>query len=199
MAPAPASRGSDAGHDLDALRLALYLYHLPSAVRPARERPLPAGVTTLLEIAAGEPGAAAAAAEQLERPAEIVRIASGYFIEQILLSPDADAYQVLGAARSASDAELRRNMALLQRWVHPDLDRSGELSVFAIRVTEAWEALKTPQRRLDYESANPPRRTPARSSVNVRPRRSPRRNAPRGAGRLGLLASMMRFLVGPGR
>ena len=43
--------------DLEALRLALYLFHLPSAVRSAREKPLPAGIPALLEVAAGEAGA----------------------------------------------------------------------------------------------------------------------------------------------
>ena len=51
----------------------------------------------------------------------MVREASAFFIEQILLGPDADSYRVLGADRNAAAAELRRNMALLLRWLHPDM------------------------------------------------------------------------------
>ena len=42
-------------------------------------------------------------------------------------------------------------MALLLRWLHPDLDRHGERSVFAARVTRAWNDLKTQERRAAYD------------------------------------------------
>ena len=58
---------------------------------------------------------------------------------------------VLGVKPDATTAELRRNMALLLRWLHPDLDRRGERSIFAARVTNAWNNLKTPERRDSYE------------------------------------------------
>ena len=50
---------------------------------------------------------------------------------------------MLGAERSATASELRRNMALLLRCLHPDMDRRGTRSMFAGRVTGAWETLKT--------------------------------------------------------
>jgi hypothetical protein len=42
-------------------------------------------------------------------------------------------------------------MTLLLRLLHPDLDSKGELSVFAARVTRAWNDLKTPERRAAYD------------------------------------------------
>jgi DnaJ-class molecular chaperone len=42
-------------------------------------------------------------------------------------------------------------MALLLRWLHPDMDRHGERSLFAGRITQAWETLKTPERRAAYD------------------------------------------------
>ena len=42
-------------------------------------------------------------------------------------------------------------MALLLRWLHPDIDQKGERSVFAARVTKAWSDLKTPERRAAYD------------------------------------------------
>jgi hypothetical protein len=38
------------------------------------------------------------------------------------------------------------------RWLHPDLDANGARSIFAHRVTEAWNNLKTPERRAAYDA-----------------------------------------------
>ena len=65
--------------------------------------------------------------------------------------PEADSYRVLGATAEASKSELRRNMALLLRWLHPDHDPQGARSVFANRVTRAWNDLKTQERRAAYD------------------------------------------------
>ncbi len=143
--------------EIEALRAAIYLLHLPAGLRLAREQSLPDGVPLLLEVAAGEEAATAACAAKLERPGDLVRDAAGFYIEHVVMIPDADAFRTLGARRDATDAELRRNMAMLLRWAHPDVDRQGERTVFAGRITRAWEALKTPERRASYEAANPPR------------------------------------------
>ena len=58
----------------------------------------------------------------------MIREAAGFFVEQILLFPGADSYRVLGASPEATNRELRRNMSLLLRWLHPDLDPRGERS-----------------------------------------------------------------------
>ena len=132
-----------------AIRVAIDLMHVPSRVRYARLAPLPADVTILLQIAAGDQAAEVAAAEAVDRTREKVRQASVFFIEQVLLGPDTDSYRVLGVDRKASASELRRNMALLLRWLHPDMHHSH--SIFAGRVIAAWENLKTPERRAAYD------------------------------------------------
>ncbi|HET7447654.1 MAG TPA: hypothetical protein VFJ49_07050, partial [Methyloceanibacter sp.] len=78
-----------------------------------------------------------------------VERAARFFIEQVLFHPQADSYRVLGARPQASTGELRRNMALLLRWVHPDHDQ-GERSIFARRVMRAWNDLKTDEQRAAY-------------------------------------------------
>jgi hypothetical protein len=84
-----------------------------------------------------------------------------FFIEQILLSRNADSYRVLGASRESSHAELRYHMALLMRWLHPDVVSEGAShaclgrSIYASRVTKAWEAVKTDERREVYDSSLP--------------------------------------------
>ncbi len=137
----------------EALRAAIDLVNVPSRTRTARSEPLPAGVQTLLLIAAGEETVEiVSAVAATARSRDVIERAAGFFIEQILLAPDADSYRVLGVTPDADNAELRRNMALLMRWLHPDLDLKGERSTYAHRVTLAWNDLKTAERRLAYDA-----------------------------------------------
>jgi hypothetical protein len=134
-----------------AVKIAVELVHVPSRVRHARAEPLPEGVPTLLRIAAGEAAVLTEAAAELGRPRALVHEAAAFFIEQILLEAGADSYRMLGGNANSSPSELRRNMALLLRWLHPDVDRGGTRSLFAGRVTAAWEDVKTPARRAAYD------------------------------------------------
>ncbi len=136
-----------------ALRLAINLVKMPSRVRHIRSCPLPDSVSILLCVAAGDEAATARAARLAARPNAQVQEAAAFFIEQILLAPGADSYRVLGATPSAAASELRRNMILLLRWLHPDLQGQAERSVFAGRVLLAWSDLKTPARRAAYDEA----------------------------------------------
>jgi hypothetical protein len=152
-----------------ALQVAIDLLHLPSRVRQIRSGPLPENVLILLRIAAGDEETTREAIALVGRSRENVHKAAAFFIEQILLSPDADSYRVLGATPEATRDELRRNMALLLRWLHPDLDRQGERSIFARRVTRAWEQLKTEERRAAYDQSRPI--SPSRNSKSRRKHR----------------------------
>jgi hypothetical protein len=140
------------GH-VPALKVAMELTHFPSQAQLIRAAPLPDGVLILLRIAAGDAEATSQATASVGRSREVVREAAAFFIEQILLYPKADSYRVLGATSEATYAELRRNMALILRWLHPDLDRKGERSVFAARVTLAWNDLKTQEHRAAYDQS----------------------------------------------
>ena len=60
------------------------------------------------------------AQDSIGRPPEVSRQAAVFFIEQILLSSDADSYRILGLDHSATAGELRSHMALLLKWLHPD-------------------------------------------------------------------------------
>lgn len=140
------------GH-ASALKLAFDLMYFPSNVSFVRSAPLPDDVLMLLRIAAGDENAITKGAELAGRPRDVVREASAFFVEQVLLYPEADSYRVLGAKPDAPYSELRRNMAILLRWLHPDRDRNCERSVFAARVTRAWDNLKTKERRAAYDRA----------------------------------------------
>ena len=185
--------------ELAAIRNALYLFHMPSQVRQARSGPLPHGIPELLEVAAGEQAITDDAAEALKRSADVLREAAAFFIEQVLLAPEADSYRVLGGTRATSSTELRRNMALLLRWTHPDADRPGTRTAFANRVTKAWENLKTQERRENYDVTHPVR-SPRRSHDAKPTKRSHVDTAaatallPRPPGRAGLLRRTLSYL-----
>ncbi|HEY1980067.1 MAG TPA: DnaJ domain-containing protein [Xanthobacteraceae bacterium] len=134
-----------------ALKAAIDLMHVPSQVRLYRAGPLPDDVLTLLRIAGGDEDVENAAALNADRSRSVVQRAATFFIEQILFAPDADSYRVLGAGPRATAAELRRNVALLMRWLHPDMDPQSDRSIFVGRVTAAWNDLKTPERRAAYD------------------------------------------------
>lgn len=134
-----------------ALKLAIDLMQLPSQVRSVRSAPLPDNVRVLLRIASGDEEITSQAAEWAGRSPAIVREAAAFFIEQILLYPGADSYRVLGSTPEAPYSELRHNMALLLRWLHPDRDPEQQRAVFSARVTRAWNDLKSKERRAAYD------------------------------------------------
>ena len=140
-----------------ALDVALTLLERPAAVRYAISAPLPGGIALLLQVACGEADAFRAARDMTGRPGPTLQAAAGFFIEQVLFHPQADHYRTLGAAAGASRSELRQHMALLIKWLHPDgreqrVSRSDlDRGIFINRVTKAWEALKTDDRRAAYD------------------------------------------------
>jgi curved DNA-binding protein CbpA len=85
----------------------------------------------------------------------------------------------------ADSSELRRNMALLLRWLHPDRTQNGGHSVFVQRVTRAWNDLKSDERRATYdrgrrlrsaESTPQNKKSKRSTSVSSRYRRGNRTN-----------------------
>jgi hypothetical protein len=140
-----------------ALNVALALVEHPTTARQASRAPLPDGMTLLLQVAAGEAEALRSAQSLTRRSQAALQLAAGFFIEQVLFSPQADSYRILGASGNSPRNELRRNMALLIKWLHPDGQRLGtsgadlDRGIFIHRVTQAWENLKTDERRAHYD------------------------------------------------
>ena len=140
-----------------ALGVALMLAERPAAVKYVRGAPLPDGVALLLQVAAEQADALRAAQAMTGCPQVALQESARFFIEQIMLHTEANSYRVLGASPGATRRELCRNMALLIKWLHPDgqerhasqsdLDRGA----FLLRVTKAWEDLKTDQRQAAYD------------------------------------------------
>lgn len=136
-----------------ALEIAVGLLHLPSRVRTLRASDLPSDLDTLLRIVAGDDRALADALRSGDVAEQTVLSAASFYIEQVLLHPDADSYRALGVNPDATTDQLRRHMALLLRWLHPDREANVARVVFVGRVTEAWNNLKTVERRAIYDAA----------------------------------------------
>lgn len=134
------------GSQKHALKAALDLLRIPSQVRLMRSAPLPRGVLLLLRLAAAETGAECEAEELTLRGSSANRDAAIFFIEQVLLSSSSDAYRVLGLDATAAVSELRRHMAYLLKWLHPDLSRDPHKARLAQRVLVAWNEVKAAKR-----------------------------------------------------
>jgi len=156
--------------DIAAVRAALDLAAIPSRRRELRCRPLPEGVSLLLRIAADDHDAVDAISKRTQCPPGKLRKAAAFYIEQILLEPNADSYRVLGARRDATMPELRRNLAYLCRWLHSEMCEDLGRSMFVLRVTRAWNDLKTADRRAAYD---------ARLDADLAARRADRRHSVR--------------------
>lgn len=143
---------------MEALHTALAMAQSPRLVHIVRASPrLPNGMTQLLEIAANETQAVELASARTGSPPAHLNEAAAFFLQQVLLEPAADSYRVLGASRNAQTAVLRRHMALLLKWAHPDrqcgLGGEGfDRSIYTARITQAWENLKTETRRSAYDA-----------------------------------------------
>lgn len=150
--------GDDPMRDAAAVIAALSIMQNPASSRLARRSALPRGMTFLLEIAAGEEEALEYARRAIGKSDDVLRSAAGFFVEQVLFAPSASHYRTLGLNADADARDLRRHMALLMKWVHPDTaghngaDHLIDRSVFATRITEAWQVLKSDERRGLYDA-----------------------------------------------
>ena len=140
----------------DALEWALALARAPGERLTLRQRPLPDGIEPLLQIAAGKRGevlqtALARSGEPEEALVEAVR----FYLREVLLHSGADAYRMLGLSPDASAEQIKSHHRVLQQWLHPDRHTSDWDAIFAGRVNAAWNALRTPEHRAEYDRANP--------------------------------------------
>lgn len=180
------------GSQAQALKVALDLLRMPSQVRVMRSAPLPPGVLLLLRLAASELEAEREAGKINSRTPDANREAAVFFIEQVLLASNSDSYRVLGLDDTATLTELRRHMAYLLKWLHPDLSRDPHKARLAQRVLIAWNELKAGKRaREGHKNSTPPHlMRAANSSCRQRVLRATR---PPGEGHTKGRASAARF------
>ena len=134
-----------------ALYLAFDLAKSPILAGVMRQRPLPGDTLTLIQIAAGSPGALHDAALVSNRSPPSIRAAAIFYIQQVLWADDADCYRVLGVSADASPERLAEHFRWFMKWLHPDSRQGDVKPASAARVLKAWDAIKTPERRRQYD------------------------------------------------
>jgi hypothetical protein len=118
--------------------LALDLARMPALARSAGAPAIPPNIVELMRIAAGSPEACEAAVAKTGEPTRVVIDAARFYLQQVLLRPDADCYRVLGIKPTASRATARNHMRWLLEWLHPDRNHNSWDTVYAERVLKAW-------------------------------------------------------------
>jgi len=136
-----------------AVELALALMAAPRGLDRVRARPLPDGMLAALKAAAGDPLTLADEASRHGCSDREVQEACAIFVQQVLLAEGNDPFRTLGCAPQAPADQLRQHYRWLQRWLHPDRDPEGWVSVYANRVTAAWNSLKRPESRQSVRGA----------------------------------------------
>src|SRR5215469_14603533 len=100
--------------------LALDLARIPAVARSTGAPAIPPNVIELMRIAAGSPEACEAAVAKTGERTSVVIEAARFYLQQVLLRPDADCYRVLGIKPATSRATAREHMRWLLEWLHPD-------------------------------------------------------------------------------
>lgn len=139
-----------------ALHFALDLTAMPTLAGIIQREPLPQGVLDVIRIAARCPETSERAATMTGQGPEALRDAAVLYLQTALFFPSADNYRVLGVAFDAPQAEIRQHLRWLMLWLHPDRQLSSWESTFAERVLGAWDEVKSPERRAQYDRSRPP-------------------------------------------
>jgi hypothetical protein len=124
------------------IALALDLARMPALAQSIEKPPLPTDILEIMRIAAGSPGICQSASQVTGQPPAVLIEAARFYLQQMLLRPDADSYRVLGLPPGASRELARRHMQCLLQWLHPDVNRDWD-SVYAQRVLKAWREVST--------------------------------------------------------
>jgi hypothetical protein len=138
--------------------LALDLARMPVLAHSIEKPPLPTDILEVMRIAAGAPEVCQLASQATGKPPAVLIEAARFYLQQVLLRPDADSYRVLGLSPGASRELARRHMRCLLQWLHPDVNRDWD-SAYAERVLSAWREV----------SADIPRPSNSRSHVATGP------------------------------
>src|SRR5262249_14080524 len=140
------------------INLALDLARMPALAHSIEKPPLPTDIFEVMRIAAGAPEVCQLASQATGKPPAVLIEAARFYLQQVLLRPDADSYRVLGLSPGASRELARRHMRCLLQWLHPDVNRDWD-SAYAERVLTAWREV----------SADIPRPSNSRSHVTTGP------------------------------
>ena len=154
------------------INLALDLARMPALAHAIEKFALPTDIFEVMRIAAGAPEVCQLASQATGQPPAVLIEAARFYLQQVLLRPDADAYRVLGLPPGASRELARRHMRCLLQWLHPDVNRDWD-SAYAERVLAAWREVSAnisgPSNSSSHVSIGPGSKAP----LECGPRRMP--------------------------
>jgi hypothetical protein len=186
--------------------LALDLARMPTLAQSIENCPLPTDIFEVMRIAAGSPEVCQLASQATGQPAAVLIEAARFYLQQVLLQPDADPYRILGLRPGASRELARRHMHCLLQWLHPDVNRDWD-SVYAKRVLKAWRELSAnidssqPSNSRSHTLAGPRSRASVNSGSQIRmpwienPQMQPKHMLMRAAKRIGITVAAAVLLL----
>jgi hypothetical protein len=124
-----------------ALEAALALSRAPNIVRLLRRRPLPTGITSLLQMLAGDSHALNEATRQTGLDENEVTAIVELYILRAMLFRGAPPRRILGVEEDTERGQIRRHMGYLMGWLHPDKSGNTWRVAFSRRVLEAWRQI----------------------------------------------------------
>ena len=154
------------------INLALDLARMPALAHAIEKFALPTDIFEVMRIAAGAPEVCQLASQATGRPPAVLIEAARFYLQQVLLRPDADAYRVLGLPPGASRELARRHMRCLLQWLHPDVNRDWD-SAYAERVLNAWREVSANISDPSNSRSHVPTGPGSKASVDCGPRRMP--------------------------
>ena len=92
---------------------------------------------------------------------ELSRLVDDVYGPRLMATTEQDYYELLGVARDASHADIKRAFRRLARELHPDVSEAPDAELRFRAVAEAYEVLSDPERRADVRPLRP-RRPPRR-------------------------------------
>src|SRR5436190_20693096 len=134
--------------------LALDLARMTALAHSIEKPSLPADIFEVMRIAAGSPEVCQLASQVTGQPPAVLIEPARFYLQQMLLRPDADSYRVLGLTPGASRELARQHMRSLLQRLHPDVNREWD-SVYAERVLQAWREVSA---KID---SSPPSNSPS--------------------------------------
>jgi hypothetical protein len=152
--------------------LALDLARMPTLAHSIEKPPLPTDIFEVMRIAAGAPEVCQLASQTTGQPPAVLIEAARFYLQQVLLRPDADSYRVLGLPPGASRELARRHMRCLLQWLHPDVNRDWD-SAYAERVLSAWREVSADTPRPSNSRSHVPTGPGSKAPLDGGPRRMP--------------------------
>jgi hypothetical protein len=126
-------------HELsyEALSTAISLYRQPLKARELEKTELPRGISVVLRIAAEGQAQAGSAAEAMGTTVEELYQACLFYLQTIMLHPNAGDARLLGLSEPVDPHALRDHKRLILKWLHPDRNRNNWENKLFLRVHAA--------------------------------------------------------------